>query len=86
MGYERPLSADEEDRYVLLLPFDSDHSEFIRGFEVGRMWADLTSHERTEFTIHPSNLAMALRIGDALGMSVVSEDVSNDFVEVRFNL
>lgn len=75
-----------EESYELLLPFDTDDPEFVRGFEAGKVWASLNAHERTEFTIHATNLEMALRIGEALGMSVVSEDVSEDFVDVRFEL
>jgi hypothetical protein len=61
----------------LLLRFDTDDPEFIRGVEVGMVWAHLeslpveaTTYERT---VHTANLEMLLRVADSLGWALRPE-------------
>jgi hypothetical protein len=61
--------------YALALAFDTDNPEFARGVELGTLWQRLRSDEgAAEATIHVTNAEMALRVGEALGRSVVSEE------------
>jgi hypothetical protein len=71
------------DIYELLLSFDSDHPEFVRGFEVGRMWASLPGER--QFTVHASNAEMVVRISEAMGMRARSEDLGDSFIGVTFD-
>lgn len=70
----------------LLLPFDVDEPEFVRGFEAGRVWSLLhESHER-EFTVHASNAEMMLRIAEAMEGSVQSTELDETWMEVEFDV
>jgi hypothetical protein len=70
----------------LLLPFDVDEPEFVRGFEAGRVWSMLhASHER-EFVVHASNAEMMLRIAEAMEGSVQSVDLDETWMEVEFDV
>lgn len=70
----------------LLLPFDVDEPQFVRGFEAGRVWSMLQhSHER-EFVVHASNAEMMLRIAEAMEGSVQSTDLDDIWIEVEFDV
>ena len=63
----------------LILPFDTDDPQFVRGVEVGAIWQLLESGVRpVEATVHVSNAEMMLRIADAAGATVQSEDWNDD--------
>lgn len=63
----------------LLLAFDSDHPEFVRGFEAGRLWA-LCQERSDEFTetIHWKNAEMLTRIHEATGRSFYTTPANDD--------
>jgi hypothetical protein len=76
-------------RFNLLMPFDSDHAEFTRGFEAGRVYdlvgnllaTDANPDEWADFmplTVHASNAEMMLRIAESHECHVYSEDVEDD--------
>ncbi len=69
----------------LALAFDTDDAEFARGVEVGRLWELLRSEPGpvTE-TVHVVNAEMVLRIAEALGRDVVSEEHDPTWMTVRF--
>ena len=69
-----------------LLPFDSDDSEFARGFEAGRIWALLRAEPEAEVQeyAHASNAEMLLRMAEALGRGVQSSELDGDWIEVTF--
>lgn len=52
--------------YSLLLAFDVDDPEFVRGFECGRVWVR-AQEDDDEFmvTVHLTNAEMMLRISEA---------------------
>lgn len=70
--------------YELVLPFDTDDPEFIRGFEVGMVWAALQAGSATSFTVHHSNAEMMLRIGETNSMKVQAEPVDDGYMDVTF--
>jgi len=70
----------------LLLPFDTDSHDFVRGFELGRLWWILhTDSGEVWETVHASNAEMILRIGEATGREVFSEEVGDDWLHVQFS-
>lgn len=68
-----------------LLRFDTDHAEFGRGFEVGRLWALLraTDDEIVE-TVHASNAEMILRLGEATGRNVRAVELDDHWIRATF--
>lgn len=67
--------------HTLLLPFDTSHPEFARGFELGRLWAIARSTEdEIVETIHATNLEMLLRVAEAMGRRVAVEDIDDTWV------
>lgn len=73
------------DSYACVLPFDTDAREFARGVEIGRLWEALRrdSGEVTE-TVHAYNAEMLLRIAEATGRTVSSEDLDETWMSVAF--
>jgi hypothetical protein len=64
-----------------LLPFDTDHPEFARGFEAGRIWAALQLHpdEPQQVIVHATNAEMAIRIGEATRRRVRGEESDDGY-------
>jgi hypothetical protein len=77
------MSANEE--WVPLLAFDSDEPEFVRGFEVGRLWAQMVAGEPAPVTatIHASNAEMVMRMAEALGYRFTASDLDPKFVSIE---
>jgi hypothetical protein len=69
-----------------LLPFDTDEPAFARGFEAGRLWALLRERPCEEFEEYAraDNAEMMLRIGEATGRHVRSEELDDGWLLVRF--
>jgi|GEM_PF-667005 len=74
------------DGHSLLLAFDTDDREFVRGFEVGRIWAllRLAPDEPVEEYAHATNAEMILRLGEATGRQVESDELGGDWLFIRF--
>jgi hypothetical protein len=71
--------------YSLLLAFDTDDAQFVRGFEAGRIWNELNqTDEQVVATVHAENAEMMLRIAEALNRSVQSEDLDERWITVMF--
>lgn len=72
--------------YGLALAFDSDDPEFMRGVEVGLVWACLQSEpaEPVVAQVHAANIEMMLRMSDATHRPIRSEDVNDDWMVVTF--
>lgn len=71
--------------YTLVLPFDTDSPEFVRGVEVGRIWEHMKStDEAFEVTIHLNNSEMVLRMAEASGRTVLSEELDDIWMTVKF--
>lgn len=68
-----------------LLRFDTDHAEFGRGFEVGRLWALLRSTDDVVIeTMHVGNAEMILRLAEATGREVCATELDDHWIEARF--
>jgi hypothetical protein len=74
------------DGHAELLPFDTDSKEFVRGFELGRIWALLRSspEEPVEEYAHASSAEMLMRIGEATGRDVHSEEMGDGWLLASF--
>lgn len=65
--------------YAMLLPFDRDTTDFRDGFEMGRLWAILsTSDDPFDAEIHTTNSEMVLRLAEATGRSVTAHDIGSE--------
>lgn len=75
------------DGHALLLRFDTDSAEFVRGFETGRLWALLraTPDEPVEEYAHATSSEMLLRLAEATGRHVESEELGSEWLLVRFS-
>jgi hypothetical protein len=71
--------------HELLLPFDVDDPQFVRGFELGRLWQRLRTEDGdVAETVHATNLEMLLRLGEATGRPVQTEDLGETWVLATF--
>jgi hypothetical protein len=71
--------------YRLVLPFDTDSPEFVRGVEVGMMHQRLCSEPLPiKAMIHASNAEMAIRLAEAHGVSAGGGELGEDWLEVVF--
>src|SRR5205085_3545222 len=71
----------------LLLAFDTCDPQFARGFESGRLWALLRERPDKVFQEYAraENVEMILRIADATGRAVRSEELGEGWLWVRFD-
>lgn len=67
----------------LVLAFDTDDPEFVRGVEVGRLWELLDHAGEAELTIHGTNAEMAMRIAEAKGLAFRGDHLEGDWYHVR---
>lgn len=73
----------DDDELECVLPFDSDHPEFTRGFEAGTLWGRLEAGQRDfDAVVHASNTEMVLRIAEAHQTTVHSHDIDEDWTRV----
>jgi hypothetical protein len=78
------MDADA-DGYSLVVPFDRTTEDFARGVEVGMLWQRLQSDPLPVVAVlHASNAEMALRLGEARGASVQSEELDDDWLTVTY--
>jgi hypothetical protein len=75
--------VDDGASYGLLLPFDTDDSEFCRGFEAGHLWEQLKSGEEIQQTIHATNSEMAIRMCEEMEREFSAEVLDETWVELR---
>jgi hypothetical protein len=74
--------------YGLILAFDRegpDDEPFAFGFECGRLW-EMAKANGNAFsqTVNAENAEMVLRMGEALGRKVRSEEIGDDWLYVTF--
>lgn len=78
------IPQESEERTVLA--FDSDDPEFMRGVEVGiNFMLVQLSDLPINVVAHWNNAEMMLRIAEASGVSIVSQDVNEEFMVVTFD-
>jgi hypothetical protein len=78
--------VDGDAALQLLLRFDNDEAAFVRGFEAGRLWHELRGMEPDELVghVHAENLEMLLRIAEATGYVLRTQDVDETWVLATF--
>jgi hypothetical protein len=80
------IEHDAMGGYDCLLPFDTDDPAFVRGFEAGRVWARLrATGEPVEEHVHAANAEMVLRMAEATGRDVRSEELGGEWLLVTFS-
>lgn len=73
------------DGFTCALQFDTSASEFVRGVEIGRLWEALKLESGpVEEYVHASNAEMILRLSEATGRAVSSEDLDETWLRVTF--
>ena len=77
---------DDEVRYRMVLPFDSDDPEFCRGWEAATIYESLRNDpfHRQRFQIHSENAEMALRIAERFGRPVMLLSDADDWLDMEF--
>lgn len=74
-----------EDGHACLLHFDTDEWEFSRGFEIGRAWTLLREDPGAQsFELHGSNAEMVMRVAEAEGRDVRSEELGAGWITAYF--
>lgn len=69
----------------LLMPFDTDDPQFVRGFEAGQLWERLSQRpDEHSVTLHSTNMQMAIRTASAKGYAVEFQQEDNTWIEARF--
>lgn len=61
--------------FEMVLPFDTDGGEFVRGFEAGRIWTLMSENPDMlpGLIFHAVNAEMVLRMIESKGMSLKAE-------------
>jgi hypothetical protein len=79
-------TVDGDPALELLLRFDNDEPAFARGFEAGRLWQELRDQRPVELVahVHAENLEMLLRVAEAAGYELRTEDVDETWVLATF--
>jgi hypothetical protein len=76
----------KDGQFSLLLPFDTDEPDFIRGFEIGRLWELLKTGGEVNEVIHASNAEMVVRLAEATERIVTTDEpIDADWMEVTFH-
>jgi hypothetical protein len=73
----------EESDYSLLLAFDSDDEEFVRGFEAGRLCEQLRGEDEVHQMIHAANAEMAMRMCEKEHREFSAEHVDDEWIDLR---
>jgi hypothetical protein len=68
--------------YGLILGFDSDDPEFIRGFEAGRLYEQIRDGEPFTQTIHATNTEMAMRICETAERRFSADQLDDHWTEL----
>lgn len=68
----------------LVLAFDSDAEEFVRGVEVGMLWNRIEYGDELVIkqTVHAANAEMVMRIAEAVGLTFSATALDDAWVSV----
>jgi len=66
--------------FELVLPFDSDEEEFVRGFEAGRIWTLMEENpdKLTGLIFHAINAEMVMRMIEKKGLKLKAKFTSDE--------
>lgn len=84
------MMADEhehDDSLACVLAFDTDDDSFVNGFECGRTWQMLREDQdrSIEVMVHACNAEMLIRMAEATGRDVKSEEMGGVWIWVSFS-
>jgi hypothetical protein len=69
--------------YEVVLAFDTDDPQFVRGFEAGRLWERIKGDRATwDQMIHATNAEMVMRMCESEGREFSADVVTDDWVMV----
>jgi len=74
--------SGSEHEFGLLLPFDTDSTEFRRGVEIGMLWTRLQYEPFVIATLHSDNAEMVMRVAEARGLPFTAEEAGPDWVHI----
>lgn len=74
--------ADGDTEYGLILPFDTDDTEFARGVEAGILWQRLEQEPGVQTAITAKNAEMVMRIAEARGLPFSAEPLTDEWLSV----
>lgn len=82
-SYVISMQKMSKHEWELLLPFDTDNPEFVRGFEAGRIWERI-KNDRTDWDamVHGSNAEMIMRMCEVEDRNYRAEIVDDIYVQV----
>jgi hypothetical protein len=81
----QPESAEERMSagYEVVLAFDTDDPQFVRGFEAGRLWERIKGRHTTwDQMVHATNAEMVMRMCESEGRQFSADTVTDDWVMV----
>lgn len=61
--------------FIMVLPFDTDSEEFVRGFEAGRIWGLMTDNPAMlpGLIFHATNAEMVMRMIETKGLPLKAQ-------------
>lgn len=76
----------QDEAHSLLVAFDRDDPAFVDGFELGRLWAALRAapEEVVAVEVHARNAEMLIRIAEATGRVVRSEELDEVWLTATY--
>lgn len=66
--------------FTIILPFDSDNEEFVRGFEAGRIWTLMEENpdKLMGLIFHATNAEMVMRMIEQKGLKLKAKFTSDE--------
>jgi hypothetical protein len=75
--------VSDDAAFGLMLAFDTDDPEFVRGVELGRLWEQLKSGDEVDQTIHATNSEMAIRACEALDREFTADVLDDTWIDLH---
>lgn len=72
----------DDAEYGLVLRFDTDDPEFVRGFELGQLWERIERDGAVSQLIHAENAEMVMRIAESKGLRFRAEYAGDGWMTV----
>ncbi len=72
-----------DEGHSLLVEFDSDAPEFVRGFEAGRLWEQLKDPDPFGQTIHANNAEMVIRMCEQVQRDFSAEELDETWIYLK---
>lgn len=81
------MTPRDDDSLACILAFDTDDERFVLGFECGRAWQLLRQDpdEPVSLMVHGTNAEMLIRMAEALGRDVRTEEMGGVWIWVTYS-